>query len=184
MTAKSFGKLHDLALKSLHMLAVVMAAQHKFLEAEALYTECWTSRKEAHGPRHPSTLRTMNNLATCMAELNMIAEAESLMRDCVELAESSTAVSEDLLANFKGNLGILICGLKSSHSKSLGKKYIMDALKVLFETHKYSDNHPWILKFTLILRKEAVLNRPKSTDSVRESRKSSSFLREVSSIHA
>jgi eukaryotic-like serine/threonine-protein kinase len=71
-------------LRSMHLLATVIADQGHYAEAEKLYRETLDIQRRALGPEHPDTLISMRRLAITLCVEGRCDEAEKLQRETLD----------------------------------------------------------------------------------------------------
>uniref|UniRef100_A0A7S4UX92 Kinesin light chain n=1 Tax=Ditylum brightwellii TaxID=49249 RepID=A0A7S4UX92_9STRA len=70
-------------------MAVALNKQGKYVQAEALYRQCWEVRKKTLGEDHPETLYSLNGMAVVLFRQGNYVQAEALHRQCWEVQKKT-----------------------------------------------------------------------------------------------
>ena len=81
MRKRVLGAEHPSTLTSASNLAMSLAAQGKYAEAERIEREVHEAEKRVLGAEHPHTLSSANNLASSLSNQGKHADAERIRRE-------------------------------------------------------------------------------------------------------
>ncbi len=81
---ESLGPEHDMTLKSMYDLSMLLKRHGALAEVEAIAREALEIYEERFGREHVTTLRIMGGLASNLQDQDKFEEAESLLRECLD----------------------------------------------------------------------------------------------------
>ena len=137
MRRATLGDEHNVTVKLMVCLAILLREQGKLSEAEPLCREALRVGQETLGEAHPNTLGSLNNLAILLSEQGKLSEAEPLHRKALcGLQETLGEAHPDTLSSLN-NLASL---LKDQGKLSEAEPLYREALRVRQET--LGEAHP------------------------------------------
>ena len=121
-------------------LAVALARQSRFAEAEAEYRQLLDCSARSLGADHPNTLATMHNLANMYSGQGNYEEAEKLYRETLQIQQRVLGPDHPDTANTMTTLAntIRFDTCRNAEAEDLYRKSLEIELRVLGPDHPYT----------------------------------------------
>ncbi len=138
-----YGQEHPKTLTSLLIMGILLKAQGRLREAEAVYRRVLAAQRRVLGKAHMLTLYTMSRLGNLLHARDKTEEAEALLREALEAQRHTLREDHSTTLKTMGFLGDLY---RQTGRISEAGPYYRKEMEGLRRT--LGDDHPWTLGAT------------------------------------